>query len=175
MKKGIILAVIIIAVIIAGIIIFNVINNKDEQNVTTDTQGEEGYTVEYQGVNVTPGTEFDENAISEEYDYFEIQSCAFDGNDKVYTYSGVEIDVAEIDGVDRVYYVYFQDNEEVELETEEGIKISDTVDDMLEAYGDDYENPVENSYVYTKGDVNLTFIVENDVITSIEYTLIVND
>ena len=70
---------------------------------------------------------------------------------------------------------YFQDNEEVELETEEGIKISDTVDDMLEAYGDDYENPVENSYVYTKGDVNLTFIVENDVITSIEYTLIVND
>ena len=46
---------------------------------------------------------------------------------------------------------------------------------MLEAYGDDYENPVENSYVYTKGDVNLSFIVENDVITSIEYTLIVND
>ena len=64
MKKGIILAVIIIAVIIAGIIIFNVINNGDEQNVTMDTQGEEGYTVEYQGVNVTPGTEFNENAIS---------------------------------------------------------------------------------------------------------------
>ena len=46
---------------------------------------------------------------------------------------------------------------------------------MLDAYGEDYENSVENSYVYTRGDVNLTFIVENDVITSIEYTLNVNN
>lgn len=172
MKKGIIFIVIIIFVIIAGIIIFNVINNEDEQNVTIDTQAKEGYTVEYDGVNVTPGTKFDENAISEEYDFYEIQSCAFEGNDKVYTYSGIEIDVAEVDGVDTVYYVYFLDTE---VETEEGIKISDTLDDMLDAYGEDYENSVENSYVYTRGDVNLTFIVENDVITSIEYTLNVNN
>ena len=171
-KKGIIFIVIIIFVIIAGIIIFNVINNEDEQNVTIDTQAKEGYTVEYDGVNVTPGTKFDENAISEEYDFYEIQSCAFEGNDKVYTYSGIEIDVAEVDGVDTVYYVYFLDTE---VETEEGIKISDTLDDMLDAYGEDYENSVENSYVYTRGDVNLTFIVENDVITSIEYTLNVNN
>lgn len=172
MKKGIIFIVIIIFVIIAGIIIFNVINNEDEQNVTIDTQAKEGYTVEYDGVNVTPGTKFDENAISEGYDFYEIQSCAFEGNDKVYTYSGIEIDVAEVDGVDTVYYVYFLDTE---VETEEGIKISDTLDDMLDAYGEDYENSVENSYVYTRGDVNLTFIVENDVITSIEYTLNVNN
>ncbi len=173
MKKGILIIVVIVLIIIAGVIIFNVVNNDKKENTTANAnQLENGYEVEYKGVNVTPGTKFDENAISEEYDFYEIQSCAFEGNDKVYTYSGIEIDVAEVDGVDTVYYVYFLDTE---VETEEGIKISDTLDDMLDAYGEDYENSVENSYVYTRGDVNLTFIVENDVITSIEYTLNVNN
>lgn len=172
MKKGVILIVVIILVVIAGIIIFNVVNNDKEQGTTESVQSEEGYTVEYEGVNITPGTKFDENSIPEEYEYYEIQSCAFDGDDKVYTYSGVEVDVAEINGVDTVYSVYFLDTG---AETKEGVKKSDTKEKMIDTYGEDYENTFDNSYVYTKGDVTLTFIVENDVITSIEYTLNVNN
>lgn len=172
MKKGVIVIVVIILVIIAGIIIFNVVNNDKEQGTTESVQSESGYTVEYKGVNITPGTKFDENAIPEEYNYSEIQSCAFDGNDKVYTYADVEVNVALVNGVDTVYSVYFLDTE---AETKEGVKMSDTKEAMIEAYGEDYESTVDNSYVYKKGDVELSFIVENDVITSIEYTLDVNN
>lgn len=34
-----------------------------------------------------------------------------------------------------------------------------------------YENTLENVYVYKRGNVSVSFLVENDVITSIEYTL----
>ena len=170
-KKVILILAIIIVVIIAGVIIFSVANN-GEENSLENTQTELAYTVEYNGVNITPGTEFDETAISEEYSFYEIQSCAFEGNDKVYTYSGVEIIVAEVDGVDTVYSVYFLDTE---TETAEGVKVADSKDAMINAYGEDYESTVENSYAYTRGDVILSFIVENDTITSIEYTLNINN
>lgn len=172
MGKKIFFVVIILIIIIGVIAAVNVLTNNDEVEEVGGTeeavQTEESFSVEYAGVDVTPGVPFDETAITEEYTYSEIQSCAFDGYDKVYTYSGVEIDSAEIDGVETVYYVYFIDTE---TETTEGVKLADSVDVMLEAYGEDYEQPTENSYVYTRGDVILTFVVESDVITSIEYTL----
>lgn len=171
MKKKVILILAIIVVIIIGIIVFFIVNNgKESPNEETGTTN--SYSIEYNGVDVTPGKPFDENAISEEYSFYEIESCAFEGTDKVYTYSGVEIIVAEVDGVDTVYSVYFLDTE---TQTAEGVKVSDTRDAMINAYGEDYENLIENSYVYTKGDVMLSFIVENDTITSIEYTLNINN
>lgn len=128
----------------------------------------EKFVVKYNGVDVTPGEAFDESAIDEESEYYEIVSCAFDGYDKVYTYSGVEITVSEIDGTDTVYSVYYIDES---VETEEGLKISDSKEDMLNAYGENYENDIENKYSYTLDDVILSIIVENDIVTSIEYTL----
>ena len=172
MNKKIIIIVAIVIVIIAGIIAFGVLSNGKKEESNVKDQSSSVYEVEYKGVNITPGQKFDETAISEEYSLSEIQSCAFEGNDKVYTYSGVEIIVAEVDGVDTVYSVYFLDTE---TETAEGVKGADSKDAMINAYGEDYESTVENSYAYTRGDVILSFIVENDTITSIEYTLNINN
>ena len=172
MNKKIIIIVAIVIVVIAGIIAFGVVSNGKKEESNVKDQSSSVYEVEYKGVNITPGQKFDETAISEEYSLSEIQSCAFEGNDKVYTYSGVEIIVAEVEGVDTVYSVYFLDPE---MQTKEGVKISDSKDKIISTYGDNYESTVENSYAYTKDDVTLSFIVQNDTIISIEYTLNIND
>ena len=51
------------------------------------------------------------------------------------------------------------------------IKITDSKEKMIEKYGENYEISLETKYTYTRGDVDLSFIIENDIITSIEYTL----
>ena len=40
---------------------------------------------------------------------------------------------------------------------------------MTKTYGEDFKKE-DNLYTYTKGKTNLKFIIENDFITSIEYT-----
>lgn len=167
-NKGIILLVIII--IIAIVVAISVNLNKGEE--TEKSNQAESYSLKYGDIDITPGKVFKEEEISEDYNYYEIESCAFDGMDKVYTYSGVEITVAEIDGVDTIYSVYFLDEN---TETTEGIKISDNKEKMIETYGDSYESSVENSYSYKKDNVIISFITENDIIISIEYTLDTNN
>ena len=69
----------------------------------------------------------------------------------------------------RIYSVYF-DNDE--METTEGVKVTDTKDHMIEKYGTDYEQKLGNKYIYLNGNVELSFIIESDIITAIEYTLV---
>ena len=45
---------------------------------------------------------------------------------------------------------------------------------MIEKYGENYTITLETKYTYTSGNVELSFIIENDMITSIEYTLKTN-
>ena len=44
--------------------------------------------------------------------------------------------------------------------------------DMIEKYGTDYEQKLGNKYIYLNGNVELSFIIESDIITAIEYTLV---
>lgn len=168
-KGAIIFVVILIVIILACVMVNYNSNSSEEEEIITQTAETNTFLIKYEGVDITPGQEFDENAISEEYTYSEIQSCAFDGIDEVYTYSGVEITVANVDGIKTVYSVYFNDEE---TQTEEGVRISDSKDIMLEKYGEDYQNDLENKYVYQRGNVELSFIIENEYIIYIEYTLI---
>ena len=46
-------------------------------------------------------------------------------------------------------------------------------DYMIEKYGNDYENSLSTKFDYVKNGVTLSFIVENDMITGIEYVLYV--
>jgi len=128
-------------------------------------ENEVAYKVTYKGVDITPGVTFKEGAISEEPGVMELQSCAFDGADRVYTYEGVELTVSEMKGVATVYSVYFLDET---VQTKEGVSISDGKSKMIEAYGEDYEQMM-SKYTYQSGDIELAFIVENDIIISIEY------
>lgn len=167
MQKKTLLIFVIILIIIVGIVAIGVLGKKKKEESNQNNLAE-GYSLKYKGIDITPGKAFKESDISEKYDYSEIESCAFEGKDKIYTYSDVEVNVAKVDGKDTVYSVYFLNTEP---ETGEGIKISDSKEQMIKAYGENYENITETNYIYKKGNVNLSFIVENDIITSIEYTL----
>ena len=144
----------------------------EEKNLKQEKVLEKSFSVKYDGANIVPGVKFDESKISETANISEIPSCAFEGVDKVYTYPNVEITVADIDGVPTVYSVYFMDET---ISTGEGVKISDSKELMIEKYGENYENSLENKYDYVdvKNGVTLSFIIENNIITGIEYTLII--
>ena len=85
--------------------------------------------------------------------------------DKIYTFDNYEIHTYPENSTDKVLSVYFLNDQ---VSTTEGVKIGDSMDKMVETYGDSYEQ-LETQYTYTKGLTQLKFIVENDVITSIEY------
>ena len=171
MSKKVLIVIAIIVVIAVGLVIFFVTQNSDKvKNLDTEVSVEdENFNVSYLGVDVTPGIPYDRNSIPEEGTYSEIPSCAFEGTDNVSTFSHVEITSAQINGVESVYSVYFLDPE---VQTQEGVMISDERAKVIEKYGNDYEE-VGNKITYTKGQVQLSFIIENDLVTSIEYVLVV--
>lgn len=171
-KKSVIITVLIVLIIIAGAFIVYFVTNKSDDSLQASSTTEETFSVKFDGVEIVPGTEFNESEINEESDFSEIPSCAFEGTDKMYTYSNVEIVVAKINKKDTVYSVYFIDDT---IQTAEGVKITDSKDVMIEKYGSDYENTLENKYVYTKNNVELSFIIENNIITGIEYTLVTSN
>ena len=162
------IAVLILVVTVVTIFVLRETGNKETIESGNDKVSEK-FTFKYNDVDVTPGTEFKDEAIKKEASVSEIPSCAFDGVDKVYNYGDVEITVSSVDGKDTVYQILFLDET---VETSEGVKKADDKSVMLEKYGDDYEVKVGNQYVYTKGNVQLAFILENDVITDISYTLL---
>jgi uncharacterized lipoprotein YehR (DUF1307 family) len=159
--KKLTLTVIIPLIMIISLMATGCTKDEKSGNIVEDT-----FKFAYKGVDVTPGKEFKSESIDEEASFFELESCAFEGNDKVYTYENMEITASAMNGKDTVYSIYFLNDA---VETTEGVKIADEKAKMIEKYGEKYEH-INNKYTYVKGNVALSFIVENDVITSIEYT-----
>ena len=126
---------------------------------------EKSFKVTYQGIDITPGTEFKKDSIDEKPGYTELPSCAFDDVDKVYTYAGVEITASMLNGKETIYSVLFISED---VKTPEGISLGDEADLLYEKYGEpDDTFGFECSYL--AGKIILSIMVENDVITSIEY------
>lgn len=167
MKKGIVvlLAVIVISV---GAIEIALTMQKPNNNTETKTEQkqEDVYSFKYEEKEIKLAEEFSKDKFGEEEAYSEIASCAFEGLDKTYTYKDYEITTFPKDNKDYIYSIYLL-NEEVG--TSEGVKVSDNKDKMISVYGEEYTQ-MGNQYTYTKGKTNIEFIVENDVITSIQYT-----
>lgn len=105
-------------------------------------------------------------ALGEYDDYFESESCAFDGLDKEYTFGSFILKTYPIEEVDYVSSVELRDDL---VSTPEGIAIGSAAEDVVEAYGEPSE---EGIYSYTKGDCTLLFVVQDGVVTSIQYTAI---
>lgn len=106
--------------------------------------------------------------LGEYSNYAESPSCAFKGLDKIYSYSGFDLYTYPIESTDYVNSIYFIDDS---VSTPEGIRLGSTVEDMLAAYGEDYEEEY-GVYTYTKDKSTLSFIVTDGVIESIEYVAI---
>ena len=120
------------------------------------------YTLKVDNKEIKLGETFSIEKCGKELQYSEVASCAFDGLDKTYTYENYEIKTGE---KDKITSIYFKDEG---ISTTEGVKITDTYDKMVQVYTNNFQNE-GNKYIYTKGNTQIEFIVENDIIIGIEY------
>ena len=101
----------------------------------------------------------------------ELPSCAFDGMDRVFRYPGADLYTYPAGDNDIVYTIVFYDDS---IRTAEGgIRLGSTLQDVLDAYGDDFELD-SGMYTFTRGLTTLEFFIDNDIVMGITYAYLVN-
>ena len=129
---------------------------------------EEGFYLTYNNKNINLGEVFDVNIHGQYNDMFESENCAFGDRDITYIYDNIEIETYGNKKNELIIYSIVLSNEN--FKNNEGIGLYDSIDDAIKKYGDKYERD-DNKYTYVKGDTSLIFIVDNNLIESIEYRL----
>ena len=129
--------------------------------------GAEGFSFVTNGTQITVNENMADvlAALGECQSYFEAESCAFAGLDKTYTYAGFVITTRPDGDRDFVNSIRLTDDSAV---TQEGAYIGCTADQVRAIYGDEESGPA-GALSYANGDTVLNFIVEDDVVISIEY------
>ena len=102
---------------------------------------------------------------------FESPSCAFDGMDIAYSYPGFELYAFRDNGKDVITQVVLRDDT---VETPEGIYIGSKKADVDKAYSS-YGSANGNHYTLKKGNCTLLIILNEDVVSSIQYSLITEE
>jgi len=124
----------------------------------------------YRGCPLPMNAEFSPllDYIGEPESYFEAASCAFDGLDKTYTYSDVEIITYPDGDVDYISSVRLLSSAAA---TPEGITIGSSREDVLAAYGEEFE-PFGDQYTYSDGDTTLDILFRDGAVISVEYACV---
>lgn len=145
----------------------------EETKEAKETTDFKGYVFTADGVSFTVDMEMAPvlEKLGDPVSYFEAESCAFKGLDKVYTYSHFEVDTYPEGDKDIISSIILKDDL---ISTPEGLSLGMTQTDMESVYGTDYETR-GNMFVYTKDGMHLSVLVENGIITSIEYDSAVLD
>ncbi len=99
-------------------------------------------------------------------DYAESASCAFVGLDKIYTYAGFEIQTYPMGEKDFVYMIILQDDT---VATEKGVRIGDTKDAVIAAYGTP-DKDTDTALTYNGEGMYLQFLLRDGAVTSIQYS-----
>ena len=107
--------------------------------------------------------------LGEPMKYTESASCAFEGLDKSYYYGSFYLETYPQGDEDFVLGWWFADDT---VTTPEGIYIGSSKVDVDAAYGAENFNGT-NAYDIKDGNGKLTIILDKDVVTSIQYNLIV--
>ncbi len=106
-------------------------------------------------------------ALGTPKEYFEAESCAFQGMERSYVFSGFKVTTYELDKVDHIASVLILDDS---VATPEGVFMNATLADVVKAYGDQYEQNLGlYKYASASAKMNLSFLLEDDHVTSIEY------
>lgn len=134
------------------------------------TPNENGFVLNYKGQQLRIHADFAPilAALGQPVTYNESSSCAFEGLDKTYYYGSIYIDTYPVGDKDYIYDFWFADDS---ISTAEGIYIGATKAQVENAYGAQYFNGT-NAYIITKADESLTIILEDGVVTSIQYSLV---
>lgn len=128
----------------------------------------EGFVYTLSNIPLIPGTVFDESKMPEAASVFQVPSCAIEGTDNVYNYNTVEVTVFDDGKAPVIYSIYLVDPNTA---TDEGLYQGDDLAAVERIYGTEYtKNGAE--LVYQKGSTQLRIIVNNDVVTSIEYRMV---
>lgn len=133
----------------------------------TQKTAEVEYSFEINGLEVTMG-EIAEGFLSKTgtpKEQYSAPSCAFDGDDTVYDFGSYQITTYLTNGKEIFTGVYLLDDT---VSTKEGIKIGSKLSEMLSVYGDEYQESY-GAYTYSFGLTDLSFVIIDDVITSISY------
>jgi len=110
------------------------------------------------------------SALGEPQGIFVAPSCAFDGEDRIFQYPNIQIHTYPKDDDDHVHTISLRDDT---IRTTEGrIYLGSSLQDMLDAYGNDYEYD-NDMYKYTRGLTTLEFYIEDDIVIGITYGLII--
>ena len=127
----------------------------------------DGYYFETNGLKIAMGDIASDFLVKtgNPIEQYSAPSCAFDGDDTVYDFGSYQITTYLTDGKEIFTGVYLLDDR---FSTKEGIKIGSKLSEMLSTYGDEYEENY-GAYTYSMGLTNLSFVVIDDVITSISY------
>ncbi|MDR1663377.1 MAG: hypothetical protein LBR83_00445, partial [Clostridiales bacterium] len=132
----------------------------------------DGFVFEYKGekVYMDEGMAGVLAKLGEPDSVLENRSCVFDddGFECIYRYPGIQIHTYPRGGTDYVYTVDFKDDS---LTTPEGLYLGSSMEDMVAAYGEDYEEKT-GQYIFSKGQTTLEFMVADNEIYSIVYKLI---
>ncbi len=146
-----------------------------EEDVVEETQ-EAGSTVDesepfyyaYEGVVIRPGDAFDASSLPTPESVYTVPSCAIEGSDNVYNYTTFEVTAFDDGSGEVVYSVYFIDPN---ITTPEGLALGDSLSRVEELYGTNYTVD-GTAVVYTRENTQLSIILQNEVVISIEFLLV---
>ncbi len=132
---------------------------------------EKGFSFTYNGIEIALGAEAAPiiDALGEPRSYTEEASCAFDGVDKTYYYGSFYLSTCPINGIDRVYTIWLADDT---VATNESIRIGSFQTQVEDAYGTGSFDGI-NCFTQTKNQSKLSILLENGIVTSIRYEMIV--
>lgn len=145
----------------------NPVSGETPNTTTENKTAEAGYAFKSSDVTIHMHAEVAPilEKLGEPKSYFEAASCAFPGLEKQYTYPSFILYTYEDGETDRVASVVLLDDS---VGTAEGIYINDSLEDVLAVYGEGYSHTV-HLYSYESGKMKLSFIIEDNLVTSIEY------
>ena len=104
------------------------------------------------------------NACGSGYEYSEAVSCVHDGMDKVYTYNDVEFYTYPDGSIDRINEIILTSPA---YQTSRGITVSNSIDMVNNAYGNEYADNNQYFVSYKDTDGILSFYRSGDTVTSI--------
>lgn len=133
---------------------------------------EDNFSFTYNGIKMTLGAEAASilNALGEPRSCTEEPSCAFDGMDKTYYYGCFYLSTYPLNGKDFVYSFWFADDS---VATEDGIRIGSTQAQVEAIFGANCFNGT-NSYMQSRGESKVVYLLEDGLVKSIQYELILS-
>lgn len=131
---------------------------------------EPSFTFTYQGTEIALHAPAEPiiAALGEAKTYSESTSCAFEGLDKSYGYGSFYLETYPQGDKDFVAGWWFVDDM---VETEEGICIGSSLEDVKQAYGEENFNGT-NTFVIKRGSGVLTIILDMASVSSIQYSIV---